>query len=1013
MEHRKIALRTRLLAALITGTIAGTLALPGLSIAQSANSTLQGNAPPNAQITARNVATGQTRVTHANAQGRYTMVSLPPGTWQVRAGSGAPHTIALAVASTSVLNLATAAPKAAPGQTLATVQVTANALNMVNNDTSQVGQIVSPHQIQVLPQQSRNFLAFAQTVPGMIYTVNQNGTTSLQGGVQKTNAINVYIDGVSQKSDVMEGGVAGQFSTQGNPFPQDAIGSYRVITSNYKAEYGQVSSAVVTAVTKTGTNQFHGSVFMDYTNDNRRAETPGEKQIGKKTPSMSKEYGFSLGGPIVKDKAHFFISDSQKLFNTPITVDPASGFGPSVTSLLPASVQAQFGPASLPFFENQFFGDADWELSDRDRLVLRIQDRSESQLNNIGTGIAADAGIAVKNDARYYDLEYDHDGNNWHNKVLLMYQHAFYRPTGITSTGIGQAYTYGPQNNASIIQTGAASPLAFQDKGQAGPGFKDALTFTGLNWHGNHTIQVGVRYQALKLTALDATEAAAQEFFNVCPLDSTDPRCPAGTGSAPYQAQFAVAAAGTSPIARTDDKQYGFYAQDDWIVNQHLTFNLGVRWDEERNPSYLNWVTPASIVAAINSQYPGASPGLTYAQALARGGVNVDDFIANGHNRHANSGDWQPRLGFSYDINGDQRHVIFGGAGRSYDRNLYNLLQLEQTKIALAEPTVFFHSANQPCKGNPCVAWDPAKYDSIAGLQSLVSPVPGAGEVDMMSNNLKQPYSDQFSIGMRNKVGAWNTSATVVRVVSHRGLAAWLGDRAPDGAFFVDGNADFGNPIPGLGNLILWTNGIETRSTQILLYADKPYTDQSRWGMSIAYTHTNAYANRDITQHYSFDEPTIDDYPFLISNAAPKNRLVVTGSVGLPWGLMFSGILTLQTPTPFNTISCFVDGSARFGNGDHCTPAGGVPGGNGRFLIGGKMFAYRDVDLALIKNFRTVAGMNWYLRLDVLNAFNFTNPIDLNMTSDAEFTNTAATYNPTGNILGYPRTLKFTAGMRF
>ncbi|MGH8117193.1 MAG: TonB-dependent receptor, partial [Rhodanobacteraceae bacterium] len=933
---RETALRTRLLAALITGAVAGTLALPSVSVAQSANSTLQGSAPPNTEITARNTATGQVRVTKSTATGRYTMISLPPGTWQVKAGQGPAQTITLAVASTSVLNFQKPSAVKPSTQTLAAVQVTANALNFVNNDTSQVGQIVSPHQIETLPQESRNFLAFAQIVPGMIFTTNAQGNTSLQAGAQGSSAINVYIDGVSQKSEVMQGGVAGQFATQGNPFPQGAIGSYRVITSNYKAEYGQVSSAVVTSVTKMGTNEFHGSAFMGYTNSNRRAETPAEEASGKKASSVSKDYGFTLGGPIIKDKMHFFISDEQKLFSTPTAVVSGTGLPPSTLSLLPPGVQAVFGPANLPFFENLFFGDMDWEVTDSDRLVLRAQLRRETQVSNVGAGTAADAGLAVGNDARYYSLEWDHDGNDWHNKALLLYQHAFYRPAGVTATGIGQAYTYGPQNNALIINTGAPDPRAFQNKGQKGPGFKDALTFTGINWFGDHTIQMGVRYQDLSLSAIDAGDITAQQFFNVCPLTSTDPTCPPGTGADPYKAVYAVAAAGLSPLATTKDKQYGFYVQDDWIVNDHWTFNLGVRWDTENNISYLNWVTPPNIVAAIHSQYPGATPGLTYADALALGGININDFIATGHNRKQQMGDWQPRLGFSYDINGDQRHVFFGGAGRSYDRNLYNFLQLEESKIAMAEPTIYFSSANQPCLGSPCVPWNPALYNSVAGLQALTSPIPGAGEVDMFSDHLKQPYSDQFSFGMRNKFGDWNTSATVARVVSHDGLAAWLGDRAADGAFFVNGNSDFGNPIPGLGNLILWTNGVETRSTQILLYAEKPYTPQSPWSMTIAYTHTNAYSNRDLNAiPYSFDEPTINDYPFLISDAAPKHRLVVSGSVSLPWDLTFSGLLTLQTPTPWNNVSCFVAQGVFFPNGGHCVPNGGAPQGDGRFLIGG------------------------------------------------------------------------------
>jgi hypothetical protein len=103
--------------------------------------------------------------------------------------------------------------------------------------------------------------------------------------------------------------------------------------------------------------------------------------------------------------------------------------------------------------------------------------------------------------------------------------------------------------------------------------------------------------------------------------------------------------------------------------------------------------------------------------------------------------------------------------------------------------------------------------------------------VNLLNNRLKAPYSDQFSIGMRNRVGDWNTSATLARILSHNGFAYTLGNRLPDGTFFQNGNPPFNYPIPRFGTLILGNNGIETRSTQVLVSIEKPYTDESRWGM--------------------------------------------------------------------------------------------------------------------------------------------------------------------------------------
>src|SRR5262249_34608170 len=172
-------------------------------------------------------------------------------------------------------------------------------------------------------------------VPGMQFTVDSSGNTSLRGGAQNNSSVNVFIDGVGQKNYVKEGGVSGQFFSQGNPFPQLAIGEYKVITSNYKAEYDQISSAAVTAETKSGTNHFEGEVFGTYSGQNFRAETPSELATvpNVKTPSKDKEFGVSFGGPIIQDVAHFFLTYEGKRYTTPIAI--TAGGSPPPTTLLP------------------------------------------------------------------------------------------------------------------------------------------------------------------------------------------------------------------------------------------------------------------------------------------------------------------------------------------------------------------------------------------------------------------------------------------------------------------------------------------------------------------------------------------------------------------------------------------------------------------------------------------------------------------------------------------------------
>jgi outer membrane receptor protein involved in Fe transport len=1003
--------KKKLLTSLIKASIATVaVGIPVMSIAASADANLRGHAAAGVVVTAKEISTGAVRRTTADKDGSYALVGLRPGTYQVDAGAGISRTVTLTVASTATLDLLSAPAPSTKGNTTTLNTITVSGQTLREVKTSEVGTQVSLHDINTIPEASRNFLEFADTVPGMVFTRSANGTTNLQSGAQANSAINVYIDGVGQKNYVLSGGITGQNASQGNPFPQLAIAEYKVITSNYKAEYDQLSSAAVTAETKSGTNQYHGDVFGSFTNTAMRAETPAEDAAGRKTPSHEKDYGFDFGGPIVQDKAHFYIAYEGKEFDTPTTVVP--GGDQSYWSQLPASVQAQLGPAGLPFKEDDWFGKIDFEPTDKDRFEISGKYRNETSISGVGGVSTETAALNTINTDKRFDIRWDHSTDTWFNRLQATYEDAFYTPTPVL-TGDGASYVQATDLNATILTTGN-SPLAQQDKGQKGPSLQDDLTFNDFEWHGDHVIKMGVKYKSVKLTALDSGDTNALYNYAVSQFN--------GTEAIPYQVQFGSPAPGESPVATSTDKQFGTYVQDDWAVNDHLTLNLGVRWDYEKTPSYLNFVTPANVVAAFNSQDPNAPTGQTYAQTLAKGGVNINDYISTGNNRHAQTNEFQPRLGFSYDINGDEKHVFFGGLGRSYDRDLYESLQVEQTKSVLSQPTLLFNTPLEPCTvgQNSCYAWNPSFLD-ISTLQSLVAGTTAGKEVDVINNNLKSPYSDQFSIGMRNSFGEWNTSATIARILSYDGLVYTLGNRYPDGAFWQGGSQPWNNGIPGFGSLIIGNNGLETRSTQVLLEVDKPFTQESGWGTTIAYTYTHAKQNNDNVDpndQYAFDYESIGNYPF--TNAGvPKSRLVATGSLNGPWGFVLGAKLTLATPIPDLNLACYgatpTNQDSNGISGAGCRSVSIVPPGNGRFLLGGKIYGNRDLDFQATKNFKVYGGLNAYVRFDLLNVFNWNNYVDYieNFGTNGQFSKTPVIYNPTGDITGYPRTLKLSMGISF
>ncbi|WP_141059229.1 TonB-dependent receptor [Stenotrophomonas rhizophila] len=1015
-NHRNRApARSLLTSALVTCLMLG--AAPSL-MAQSATSSLRGQvaqAEAGTEVTATNLASGTVRRATTRADGSYSLMGLDPGTYDVVA-NGQTQKVTVTVASTATLNFSGAPANGgtANATNLDTVNVIAPTL-LQEVRTSEVGKTVSLQQIQTTPQVSRNFLEFADAVPGMIFTRDAKGNTSLRGGATNADGTNVYIDGVGQKSYVKGGGVAGQSGSAGNPFPQLAIGEYKVISGNYKAEYGQVSSAAVTAATKSGTNEFKGETFYRYTNEDMRAKTPAERQYGQtKEASAEKEYGFALGGPIIQDKAHFFVTYEAKRFDLPVTIAP-EGSVTNRVGLLPGDAAAGLGPASQPFEQDLIFAKIDFEPTDNDRIELSFQDRDETQQQFSGQ-TAPEAGREVVNTDRRYALRWNHSGERYYNELMLTHEDSFNNPTPLT---LGNGFIYTAPDGTedrTLVKIGGASALDSQVKGQKGWAIEDNLTLDGIQWMGDHTIKMGAKYKQIDLYASDAAQINPQFTYSL-----GDPDFPSDI---PYKAQFVKPVNGVTGVSgevRSKSKQIGLFIQDDWQVNDHLQLNIGLRWDYEKTPAYLDFVTPQAVVDAIYSQDPRAAAGQTFADTLALGGLDISNYISNGHNRKAFKDAWQPRLGFSYDINADEQHVIHGGAGRSYDRDLFDNLQLETTKLALPQPTIYFRNpATGSCLNGQaaCYDWNPNLLNGIGNLQSLVGSTSNAGlEVDLLNNNLKVPYSDQFSLGMSNQVGDWLTDATIARTLSYDGFAFTLGNRYPTGQFFDDprlcGGTDPGLSqawscnVPGFGSLIIGQQGIKTRATQVLLSAQKPFTQESGWGSSIAYTWTTARHNRDINEKYAFDRGLIEDYPTIRSNGAPRHRLVVTGSYAGFWGITFGGKVTLATPTAVNDWYPVTQSTGY----DLPTPGAAVPNGNGKFLIGGKIFGYRSVDLQATKTFKMPGDTELYARIDIINVFNFDNFSNYNYTkSNGKL---LASYNETGDIVGTPRQVKAEVGFRF
>ncbi|MGN6622401.1 MAG: hypothetical protein ACTHKR_15235 [Sphingomonas sp.] len=244
-----------------------------------------------------------------------------------------------------------------------------------------------------------------------------------------------------------------------------------------------------------------------------------------------------------------------------------------------------------------------------------------------------------------------------------------------------------------------------------------------------------------------------------------------------------------------------------------------------------------------------------------------------------------------------------------------------------------------------------------------------------------------------------------------------MGNRYANGAYFQNGSQWGAQGVPGVGGLILWDNGAKDRLLQFSLGAQKAYTKASGWGATISYTYsasdqnnlaggTNPY--QIANNQYLFDLPYASDYPFVDGTAAPTHRLVATYSRDMFWGMTFATKIELSTPPHATAI---------FGCPSVCNAQGGTTTFVSRAPK--QFLGYKDIDAQLSKDITFFHGVSGSVRLDVLNVFNWHNydPASILYPSGPNNTpanaGTTPVFNKDGNIVGVPRTLKVSVGLKF
>lgn len=914
----------------VLGALACSCALAAVSApaqAQRVTAQIQGRvmnkqaAGAGAVIVATNLDTTATTTVLADARGAYVLAALPPGTYllavTLATGEEAVETVTVGIGQSLQFDLDVASG-AVQGQETIVVQSA-----ITENKTSEVATNVSREQLRSLPQNSRNFLTFSLLAPGLRGPTDELKQVVSSGGLA-ANQINVFVDGVSLKNNIIDGGVVGQDSSRGNPFPQLAVGGFRVLTQNFKAEYEQAGAAVISSITRSGGNEVHGELFGSFQSKQLLEKSPFLAEELPKPDYSRYQVGGLLSGPIIKNKLFALATYEGNYQNRAEQVRIQNRDEANL-----ARFGQYEGNYTSPFREHLGFAKISYVPDTAQTLDLSLNLRRETDVRSFGGTNAFSTAENVKQNIFSSQLRHQfRTCDDLVNEATVQFLMSQWNPSVENADQVGQDYQ-------GIIRIGGRDSA--QDIKQRTITVRDDVTLPPLEGAGEHLVKVGAK---LSLQNYDVSKT---QFGNPLFRYRTDAANNL-TIDQPFEASYGVG----EPNVTSDNVQIGVYAQDDWQVNHNLTLNLGLRWDIETNPLNNDYETPQAVRDAVTQLAPmiAAMNGPDF--------FDADNYLTDGSQRDIFLGAIQPRIGFSYDILGDQRTVVFGGAGRYYDRTLFNTGFDERYRQQYGVRLFRFSPDGAPREGNQTIAWDDS-YLSREGLQGLVdSGIAPNPEIFLLENDTRPPHSDQYSFGVRQVVKDWNLSATFSHIRGENGVGFYPANRS------ATGNRDF-IPVPNnFGNILISADDIQTRFTGVYLSAERAYRDDSPWGASASYTLGWAKVRGDA---FNFDFPTIKDTPMTPGDSDERHRLVLSGIVGLPLDFKVSTLIQLGTGLPYTII----DASMGFGPNLNFQRNGGRAQDD---LLQDNFIQFSQVDMRLTRDFRVAGNHRATLSVEVFNLFN-------------------------------------------
>jgi outer membrane receptor protein involved in Fe transport len=621
---------------------------------------------PGATVTVLNEETGAARTTTTDGAGAYTAPLLPVGTYEVSAVLDGFQTVRRPHLQLSVGQQLTVDLTLGLAGVEATIEVTAQPPILEQERTHQAS-TVNDVAVANLPVNGRNFIDFVLTTPGVTRDVRL-GDISFAG--QRGTLNSLIVDGADNNNSFF-GQTFGRTGSGRAPyqFSQDAVQEFQVNTNAYSVEYGRAGGAVINVVTKSGTNDTQGSLFWFYRDESLNANSFVNKIAQPqrpKSPYHYDQFGGSLGGPIQRGKAFYFISyDGQRndipneinldqnLAGLTIPNDPDTLAG--LQKLRDKSGNWQRGQD-----QDVLFARADWEATEAHRLTLRYNHQEFTGRNFENGGVTNSeehTGDSLVNTRTLNGSFSSVLGTRMFNEVRAQY--AEDREPGRANSALPEATVR--QGGRTILTVGRNF---FSPRETALERWQLADTLTLIR--GSHTWKAGFDLIEDKIENFFPGNFSGAYTFNS--VASFNRGIPDGPGESYVQA---FAGPGTSgPLTFPDIFETAVYVQDEWDVRPTFTMTFGLRYDhqdiaqpEVRNPD------PQLAAAGIDTSF-----------------LNVDeDNIA-------------PRLGFSWAMN--PRTVFRGGYGLFYGRTPSIMVATAHSNNGINVQTVTFTGNQAPVYPN-------------------------------------------------------------------------------------------------------------------------------------------------------------------------------------------------------------------------------------------------------------------------------------------------------------------------